>query len=144
MLDKNYKLRYSSTSSKSLIALIFRVKKKGGPLENRRFTVGGRTYELAEFLKPGEVWVTGHVMVERARELSAMLGEEDGWHIAESWREMPEALSQIKMAFPKWPHPTDPARIACVKVVLIYRWVRVYRWLDDPWGGEDRLVRYLP
>ena len=47
-----------------------------------RFTVGNRddvrTYELVPFLEEGESYVSEDVMVERAKELNANPGEEDG------------------------------------------------------------------
>ncbi|EKD32880.1 MAG: hypothetical protein ACD_76C00124G0004, partial [uncultured bacterium] len=46
-------------------------------------TVGGRAYDLHGFLLGDEESVVGSVMIDRAKEMTANLGEDDGLHILE-------------------------------------------------------------
>lgn len=107
------------------------------------FTIHGRTYELVPFLKKGEssVSVSGDVMVERAVELNANLGEEDGAFILERQDEIPpEFRGKFCLVFTAWRGPSRPPYIAYLDWGDV-RWSRGWGGLDSVWGGSDRLVR---
>jgi len=104
-------------------------------------TVGGRTYDLLGFLQGDEKSVVGHTMVERAVEMEANLGKEDGEHILEHQGDIPEELrGKVYFVFTDWRHPDDSD-----SVFFVYwgddRWVRDWDWLDDRWFGNDRVLR---
>lgn len=105
-------------------------------------TVGGRTYEILGFLKGDEKSVIGHVMVDRAKEMSANLGKDDGEHVLKYQNEIPAALrGKVAFVFTDCRRPGDPERVRD-----IYwsgdRWVGDWDRLDGVnWNGIDRLLR---
>ena len=108
----------------------------------KEMTVGGRTYDILGFLKGDEKLVIGQVMVDRAKEMNANLGQDDGEHILKHQDEIPVALrGKVTFVFTDWRHPDNPG--------LVYsvcwnggQWVRYWNWLDDDyWGGNSRLLR---
>lgn len=107
------------------------------------FTIGDRTYELVPFLRENERWVKGDTMVERAKELNANLGEEDGQFILKHQTETPvEFRSRFYLVFPAWHSPSGPRHVAC----LICDGARSYRnfgGLDGDWSRDSRLVRRI-
>jgi len=103
--------------------------------------VAGRTYEILGFLREGEEYVNGHTMVERAKEMDAHLGEDDGQHLLNNQQDIPAALrGKVVLVFTDWRHPGDSE-----DVYGVYwdgaRWVRGWDWLDCDWGGNDRVLR---
>jgi len=103
--------------------------------------IGGRVYELVPFLKEGECSVSGDTMVERANELGANLGEEDGTFILKHQDEIPQELRRkIYMVFTGWRNPSDPQHVAYLDWYG-RRWGRSGDWLDNLWLGGYRLVR---
>ena len=120
-------------------------------------TIEDRTYELVSFLKEGESSVTGDIMVERAKELNASLGEEEGQYILERQDEIPEELQgKVYLVFPGWRYPANPLFVAYLSwsgyrwyqfwywptsFWYGYRWYRGWYWLGRGWGGVDRLLR---
>ena len=105
-------------------------------------TIAGRTYDILGFLKEEDGGsVVGSTMVERAKEMQANLGQEDGQYLLDHQEEIPEALrGKVVFVFPDWPHPDDPARVACV-----YwggdRWLQRWYWLGLDFRGRCRLLR---
>jgi hypothetical protein len=99
-------------------------------------TVGDRTYEILGFLQGDEKSVVGHVMVDRAKEMNANLGKEDGEHILKYQDEIPVALrGKVVFIFPDWRHPDDPEN-----AFFVYwsgdEWIQFWGWLGD--GRWDR------
>lgn len=114
----------------------------GKPAPSAEFTIGGRTYELVPFLKEGESSVSGDTMVERAVELNANLGEDDGQFILEHQDEIPQKLrGKIFLVFTSWRGPSGPRGVACLRWGGD-RWYQGWDWLG--WGGDGRLVRRRP
>lgn len=106
-----------------------------------RFTIAGRVYELVPFLKKGEWSVRGDVMVERAKELNANLGEEDCRFILEHQDQIPEEFQgKFFLIFTAWRHLSGPQRIAYLEMGDYY-WYQDWAWLDDVWCNDVRLVR---
>lgn len=105
------------------------------------FTIGGRTYELVPFLKEGESCVSCDAMVERAKELNANLGQDDGEFILKNQEEIPQEFrKKFYLVFTAWRNPSNPQGFAC----LAWGDGRGYQgWLcpDDDWGAGGRLVR---
>ena len=105
-------------------------------------TIAGRTYDLLGFLKGTETQIKGKVMVTRAKEMSAHLGEDDGKYILEHQDEIPVALrGKVAFVFTDWRSPGDSENVAC-----LYwdddRWVQFWDWLDSgSWGGGGRVLR---
>ena len=104
-------------------------------------TVGGRTYEILDFLKAGEERVNGNTMIERAEEMDADLGKEDGWHVMEHQNEIPESLRrEVIFVFPGWLYPVKPDNVYYLH--WNGKWVMNWCWINDKiWGGNQRLLR---
>ena len=105
-------------------------------------TVGGRTYEILGFLRGDERLVNGNIMVERAKEMNANLGQDDGKHILKHQDEIPVSLrGKAAFVFTEWRHPDDPESALYVSWRGV-RWVRGWHWLGhDVWRGRGRLLR---
>jgi len=103
--------------------------------------VAGRTYEILGFLREGEEYVDGHTMVERAKEMDAHLGEDDGQHLLDNQQDIPAALrGKVVFVFTDWRLPDDSGGGYCVGWDDDL-WVRDWDWLDHGWGGSDRVLR---
>lgn len=114
------------------------------PKPPTEFTISGRTYELVPFLKEGESYISGHTMVERAKELNASLGEEDGQFILKHQDEIPvELRGKICLVFTGW---SDHSSLNFV--AYLYwdgsRWSQYWHWLVSYWDVSFRLVRRNP
>lgn len=103
-------------------------------------TVGGRTYELLGFLKGDEQRVVGYKMVDRAKEMQANLGEEDGQHILKHQAEIPAELrGKVFLVFTEWRRPDSSEDVACVDW-SDDRWVQDWHWIGDGlWDGVGRV-----
>ncbi len=108
------------------------------------FAVFDRVYELVPFLKERESSIAGKVMTERARELRANLGEEDGWFVMEHQDKIPSEF-QMKFfpVFTNWQSPPNELSVA-----ILYwhdgngaRWCQSWGLLNSFWGENFRLVR---
>ena len=78
-------------------------------------TVGGRTYEILNFLQEGEERVNGYTMTARAKEKGAHIGQEEGEHILRHQDEIPAALQgKVVFVFTDWGHPRISERISYV------------------------------
>ncbi len=104
-------------------------------------TVGGVTYEVLSFLREGETSVRGDVMVERAKEMRANLGEEDGQRFLEHWQDIPPVLDgEVEFIFTDWRKPDDREGVVCVRW-FGDRWVQSWDWLDLGWVNSCRVLR---
>ena len=104
------------------------------------FTISGRTYELVPFLKEGESSVSGDVMVGRAKELNANLGQEDCTFILDHQAEIPQELrGKVCLVFTAWRDPSVPQGVA----YLSWGGTRRYQYWSwrGGWHGAGRLVR---
>jgi hypothetical protein len=89
------------------------------PDETPRMTVGGRTYEILSFLQ-GEERVRGNIMVARAKDMNAHLGEDDGEYILAHQEDIPSSLrGKITFVFTDWQH--------------LYGRLGVVGWSGDRW-----------
>ena len=103
-------------------------------------TIAGRTYEILGFLREGEDYVKGDIMVSRAKEMQAHLGEDDGQHLLDHQSEIPVALRGMVFVFTDWRRPGGPGSVGCVDWGG-GRWGLRWIWLDDDWLGGDRVLR---
>ena len=93
-------------------------------------TIAGRTYDILGFLRGDEKYVKGDVMVARAKEMDANLGEEDARYILEHQDEIPVALrDKVAFVFTYWRHPDGPEHV-CFVCWFCNRWVKDWRWLS--------------
>jgi hypothetical protein len=107
-------------------------------------TIAGRTYEILSFLKEGEKSVYGGVMVERAKEMNAHLGQEDCEFLLAHQNEIPPALrGEIEFVFPDL-RGRDPAEdrefVACLGSDD-GGWYQGQPWLAGVWDDRVRLLR---
>ena len=103
--------------------------------------VAGRTYEILGFLREGEEYVDGHTMVERAKEMDAHLGEDDGQHLLDNQQDIPAALrGKVVFVFTDWRRPGDSGGVYCVCWSGDH-WFRNWDWLGFGWRGSDRVLR---
>lgn len=103
------------------------------------FTVGGRTYKLVSFHKEGKSSITCDTMVERAPELDANLGREDGEVILKHQDKIPQEFQGKLLVFTAWRSPSNPRYFAFLFWFGV-RWYQYWRRLDDGWCDRDRLL----
>jgi hypothetical protein len=99
-------------------------------------------FELVEITKPGESYLPGGQLLERARELGIASGQEDADYLLEHQNEIPEAWRSWYLVFPKYVRDvyggggvaafswSDEER----------RWVLCFDWLVNDF---DRYVRFV-
>ena len=110
-------------------------------MPTKTLTVGDRTYEILGFLRGDEKSVSGSVMVERAKEMQANLGQKDGQYLLDHQEEIPEALrGKVVFVFPDWRRPDDPESVAYVTWDG-HRWVQDWRWLGRDFDDRARVLR---
>ncbi|MEA3449649.1 MAG: hypothetical protein U9Q85_01570 [Patescibacteria group bacterium] len=107
-----------------------------------QMTPGERIYDILDFLEVGEMFVVGHTMVKRAKEMNANLGKEDGEYILKHQNDIPVALREkVVFIFSDW-HLSGFPGDACFVCWLGDEWIR--RWYSlggGGWGCYDRLLR---
>ncbi len=103
-------------------------------------TIAGRTYEILGFLRGDEKSVVGHTIVERAKEMKAPLGQDDGQHLLDHQEEIPEALRGKIFVFPDWRNSDLPEVVAYVDW-LGDLWAKGWGSLGRGFGGSCRLLR---
>ena len=104
-------------------------------------TIADRTYEILGFLRGDEQSVAGSVMVERAKEMQANLGQDDGQYLLDHQEEIPEAFrGKVVFVFPDWRNPDSPEGVACV-CWGGGRWLRRWLWLGGGFRDRCRLLR---
>lgn len=104
-------------------------------------TIADRIYDILGFLRGDEKSVVGHTMVERAKEMNANLGEDDGQHLLDHQSEIPVALrDKVVFVFTDWRHPDSSGH-----VYYVYwdddRWVEDWGWLGDDFDEDCRVLR---
>jgi len=104
-------------------------------------TVGDRTYDILGFLREGEKSVVGHTMVERAKEMSAHLGQDDGQYLLDNQQDIPASLrGKVAFVFTDWRRP-----VVSGNAFFVYwsgdQWVGYWIWLDNDWHDNDRVLR---
>jgi len=84
-------------------------------------TIAGRTYEVLSFLRGNERYLSGSTIVERAKEMNANLGKDDGQHLLDHQDEIPAEfrnfgnfLDRTIVVFTEWRHPDDPKVVAFI------------------------------
>jgi len=103
--------------------------------------IGGRMYEILSFLKGDEERVSGNTMIERAKEMHANLGQEDGEYFMKHQDGIPAELrDKIAFIFADWRHPSYPDEVS---FLCWYdgRWIQSWRMLFDDWSAYSRLPR---
>jgi hypothetical protein len=113
-------------------------KKDALPTE---ITLDGVTYEVLSFLQEGEDYVLDDMMVARAKEMGANLGEEDCVRFVKKQSDIPPVFRRrVQFAFPDYRDPIGRLHIACV-----YwgngGWCQGWRRLDYDWDDGIRLLR---
>ena len=102
--------------------------------------LGDRVYQIFPFLKDGETEISGHEMVERAKQLDANAGKEDReWFLAHEG-EIPYRVKPLfKLFFPAamW----DELQIPCLGELDDCDWGATWFHPVLSRGGDDRLVR---
>jgi len=117
------------------------VRKRVEARVSTTMTIGDRTYEILGFLQGDEKSVPGSVMVERAEEMQANLGQEDGQYLLDHQEEIPEVLrGKVVFVFPAWRHPVAHGGVACVDWDGC-RWLQGWDWLDRGFRDGDRVLR---
>jgi len=137
--DERFNALISSNNTEAVRQFAQGLIEKALPKE---MIVGGRAYEILGFLREGEKSIVGHTMVERAKEMNANLGEDDGQHLLNRQGGIPVALrGKAVFVFPGL-RDADAPESACCVCWDGGRWVRNWRWLGgDSWDGHDRLLR---
>jgi len=104
--------------------------------------IGNRVFsEPLNFLTGNETSVVGHIMVKRAVEMDANLGEDDGQYLLDHQDDIPKELrGKVVFVFTDWRHP-DASDGDYYVFWRGGRWVRYWGWLDGHWGGSNRVLR---
>jgi len=105
------------------------------------FTVGDRTYDILNFLRGDEKSVVGHTVVERAKEMDAHLGEDDGQYLLDNQQDIPIALrSKVVFVFTDWRHPgySDYVYYVCWDGG---QWIGLWYWLGNRLYDDSRVLR---
>lgn len=104
-------------------------------------TIGGRTYDILAFLREGEEMLIGDLMVDRAKEMGANLGKDDGQYILDHQDEIPAALrGEVVFVFTSWRRPVGSESV-CYVFWLGDCWVLSWGSLGRGWLGRDRVLR---
>ena len=92
-------------------------------------TIAGRNYGIIGFLKDDESLILYSRMVARLKSTGATLGEEDGQHILDHQREIPQVLrGKIIFVFTGW-RLDDPPFIPKDSIIALIMWSE----RDDSW-----------
>jgi len=103
-------------------------------------TVGGRTYDILGFLQGNEKLVKGDIMVTRAVNMNANLGEDDGQYLLDHQDEIPAVLrNRVVFVFTDWRHPSGPERV-CSLCWDGSRWIKYWYWLDYDFREGSRVL----
>lgn len=104
-------------------------------------TIGGRTYEILDILRGVEENVGEDLMIRRAKEMGANLGENDGAHLLKHQDEIPAVFRRmINFIFPKWRRPGNSAAITGLNWIGNNLWAKGWRALGY-FYAHDRLLR---
>lgn len=104
-------------------------------------TVGGRTYDVLSFHEGDEQVVKGALMVERAKEMNAHPGRDDGEHLLANQGDIPvELCGKVVFVFTDWRRPDSPGNGAFI-CWDGDRWVQSWTWLGCDWSVRYRVLR---
>jgi len=111
--------------------------------EGATLTIGGRVYEPLSVLRGGEKKVHGPVVVERAKEMHANFGKEEGEHLLKHQGDIPvELRNSVVFVFVDWRHPKEFEKVCCISWSKnLQCWTKDWIWLDDSWLGVCRVLR---
>jgi len=117
-------------------------KEKWELLEDATPEAGEFTLDLVEFVKPDEHWVRGAVMVQRAKEFGAALGQHHAEALVENQHIIPEEWREFYIIFPGtvWRTPHDNCSIPFI-FWYAGRWYLSFSWIVHDWHSDARLVR---
>lgn len=95
-----------------------------------------RSYDMLSFLRGDETSVKGHTIVERAIEMNAHLGEDDGQYLLDNQRDIPVALrGKVAFVFTDWRH------VGVISDSVYFVYWNDYRWIRFWYGLEaDGLI----
>jgi hypothetical protein len=103
--------------------------------------------QTIEFLKPDEKKIPGEILLERAQELEAVLGQRHAeallrnQHLLEKW----DKNHLIPFLGTIWECKYKMRRVCCLSPQSRNRWKLEWRWLDHRhWGIRSKLPKYLP
>ena len=104
----------------------------------RTMTIGDRVYEVLSFLQKGENQVDGPVMVKRAKEMSANLGEDDGQYLLKHQQDIPVIFYNVRIffVFTDWRHPNNSDSV-CYIAESDGQFVSDWEWLN----GQEKFGR---
>ena len=106
-----------------------------------QMTLFERTYEILKVCKEGETSVSGEVILERAAEMRADIGDKEGIYVLLNWHEIPRELEyKVVFLFPDWRNPNDPDSILYIYTDGHQWHLRSFR-LNNNWGDDIRLIR---
>ncbi|TAL49005.1 hypothetical protein EPN83_01905 [Patescibacteria group bacterium] len=122
--------------------LRFDKRKDGWELVEDVPLVGEPTLGLVEFLREGESWVKGDVMLERAKDIGNRAGQRHAEHLLSQQETIPEEYRRYFLAFPGtvWRDPDGGLSVTCLDWGG-GRWDLYWGWFDSDWIVSGRLVR---
>lgn len=107
--------------------------------------IGGRVYEILDFLRADEKFVNNATMVARAEEMNAKLGKEDGEFILEHQGDITVSFrEEVVFIFADWRYRgSNPEIMYGVDWGIDHRWVRrqLIIMFGGKWDGHYRLLR---
>ncbi len=112
------------------------------PLLPTEITIGNRIYKIINYFKENEDRVSGDVMVKRAKEMYADLGENEGRHILAHQDQIPIILrGKVMFIFPNWRHLYHSDRSYCIRWSGD-KWIKdFFAYSDNDWSKSSRLLR---
>ena len=114
------------------------IKKRLHDLIPTTMTVGERTYDLLSFLREDETGLSTRVVVKRAIDMNAHLGENDAQYLWDNQQDIPIALrSKVTFVFTDWRNSDN--------LCFIYwgggMWQKSLDMRIYCWDGHDRVLR---
>jgi len=107
-------------------------------------TVGGRTYDILNFLWGDEPSCSGDTMVERAIDLQAHLGKDDARNLREHEEEIPKVLQgKVTFVFTDYKDPDILGDVACFRWNGRH-WLLVWTPLELNFPKDYRVLRRKP
>lgn len=105
--------------------------------------VGEPALELAEFLRDGESYVKGEIMLLRATELGQMAGQRHAERMLGLVSKIPESWRDFVLVFPGTVWQGQNGNRTLVPYLYWYGFKLHLRWigLDNDWLRNNRLVR---